>query len=246
VRTEILVINLAHDTDRREAFTRQASAAGVSWNFFQACTALAPGLAYDPADSLRACGRPLTTGELGCYSSHFSVWQKLQTSDWDQLIVMEDDLLVDWAFIRLMVGRDFAAQGINYLRLFSRLIPPFRHIRWRYLDDSRRLIRYLDYAYGTQAYLITRKGAATMARHCQRVCRPIDHEMDRFWSHGVPDLAVYPPPVVEISAPSRIGGGRYEGASVARAVLRRHAASWLMEKARRKWARFSPNPRLTL
>jgi glycosyl transferase family 25 len=246
IRTGISVISLAADSDRRGAFLRNAAMADVEWRFFDACTGLAPGLTYDPAESDVAWGRRLTQGELGCYASHFSLWQNLLASDLDQLIILEDDLLVDWGFIRLMLDVDFSAQGINYLRLFSRVPCPSRHIRWRYLDDSRALIRFVDYALGTQAYLITRNGAATLSLHCQRVRRAIDHEMDRFWDHGVPNLAVYPYPVVEISAPSRIGGSRFETSLIPPALRQRRLAARALEKVRRTMARVSPNPRLIL
>lgn len=248
MKTEITVISLARDAERRASFARQAEAAGVDWRFFDACTALTPALQYDPADSIIAWGRALTPGELGVYASHYSLWQGLIASGADQLIAFEDDTLVDWAFIRRISEIDFSAQGVQFLKLFSRIASPCKCLRWEYIEPSRSLIRFTDYALGAQAYLITRSGAQTLVRHCRRVRRPIDHEMERFWAHGLPNLAVYPFPVIEISSPSRIGERMFcEPLSAASWELRgRRLASRALEKARRAAARFAPEPQLSL
>jgi glycosyl transferase, family 25 len=242
VRTAIWVISLANDRDRRETFIRNAAAADVAWSFVDACPGLAPGLDYDPADSMVTVGRPLVAGELGCYASHFSLWEKLIQSEYDQLIVMEDDLLVDWAFVRLLLDVDFAARGIHYLRLFSRLMAPFKRLRWEYLEKSHHLIRFVGYALGCQAYVITRDGATTFLRHCRRVRLPLDHEMDRFWAHGLPNLAVYPYPFIELCSPSRIGDARHEADAVPLKFRAQGFLTRAADKACLAWARFSPNP----
>src|SRR5688572_19546264 len=103
VRTIIKVISIATDAERRRAFSERARDANIPWGFFDACTSLAPALTYDEELTIVRRGRPLQKSELGCYSSHYSIWAEFLASDADQLIVLEDDTLVDWGYLRRVV-----------------------------------------------------------------------------------------------------------------------------------------------
>jgi glycosyl transferase family 25 len=244
----VSVISVATDGERRARFTRDAAGAEVKWRFFDACTRLTPSLRYAAEDATVAFGRRLSPGELGCYASHFSLWEELLASDRDQMIVLEDDTLVDWRFLRTLIDIDFDAQGIHFLKLFARLSCPSKLIRWEYIEPSRALIQFRGYALGTQAYVITRKGAAALVEHCRRVRRPIDLEMERSWVHGLPTFAVFPYPVIELSSPSRIGARNVEEPLLRDNLLfrSRRVASRAIEKARRAAALLQPTPQLTL
>src|SRR3546814_3249062 len=76
------------------------------------------------------------------------------------------------------------------------------HTRW--------LTEVGGYCFGTQGYLITRKAAAVFAERFGAVRRPVDDEMDRSWSHGVRNLAVFPFPIMERAQKSGIGLKRFE------------------------------------
>ena len=77
------------------------------------------------------------------------------------------------------------------------------------MDRYHHLIRCTGYALGTQAYLLTRNGAEKLLRSGQRVRYPIDAFLDRYWEHGVPNLALFPFPVFERCQPSSIGAARF-------------------------------------
>ena len=78
--TAIRVINLAGSDDRRDAFKKLANGTTLDWAFFPACTGLEKPLAYDGRIASRRCGRPLSQSEIGCYASHFKLWEWLARS----------------------------------------------------------------------------------------------------------------------------------------------------------------------
>lgn len=208
-RTTIYVISLAEAHARRMAFERAASLEphGRSWEFYPGLTALSPALRYEEEAAQVARGRHLHARELACYSSHYETWRSFLTTDDDQALIVEDDVRLDWIFVDRVAARDLAADGIDYLKLFSKNITPHAvvsndfHGRW--LLDCR------GYAYGMQAYMLTRQGARTFLDHCGgTIKRPIDDELDRSWAHGVPNLTVFPFPAFEASGPSTIGVDR--------------------------------------
>lgn len=208
--TAVTVISLADAHERRAAFVKFAAECGLPWTFFDAHTSIAPPLRYAPGAARRVHGRTLTDGELGTYASHVAVWQRLLQSNLRQMIVFEDDVVVDWPLISRLAAFDFPAIGIDYLRLFTKIPARFRKLRCPFLDRYHHLIRITSFALGTQAYLITREGAQRMLEHATQVTCPIDAYMDKYWKHGVPNIALYPFPVFERFETSTIGEGRFE------------------------------------
>lgn len=211
VRTRMLVISLADATERRAHFSARAGdCAGIEWAFFDAHRSAGPQIVYDPQAATRVHGRPLEPGELGVYSSHTALWQALLNDDGaDQYMVFEDDVIVDWPALAVVAAHDFAAHGHHYVRLFARKPSPFRILASDYLAGPRALLMLTGKPFGAQAYVITRAGAGAMLRACRRAVRPVDDEMDRFWDHGIPNLALFPFPVIERFSPSHIGGERF-------------------------------------
>jgi glycosyl transferase family 25 len=212
-RTAVRVISLRAAQDRRATFATFATFAadtGVSWSFFDARTAIAPPLHYDESNARRVHGRTLTEGERGTYASHVAAWEWLLDSPYRQLIVFEDDVVADWPLISQLGRMDFSAIGIDYMRLFTKIPVRWRRLRSPFLDRYHHLIRITSFALGTQAYLITRPGAQRLLKHAPQVECPIDAYMDKYWKHGVPNLALYPFPVFERFDSSTIGEARFE------------------------------------
>jgi glycosyl transferase family 25 len=165
---------------------------------------------YDPAVARREFGRELVPAELGCYASHFAIWKQLAADDrHNRYIVLEDDVLVDWDFIKELGHADL--DGIGYLRLFYRRTCPSRLIRRAFLRRGHNIIQLYGFAFGTQAYVITKAQAIEFVARFARVVRPIDNTLDRTWDHGIRNLAVFPFPVIERVSKSMIGNARFEG-----------------------------------
>lgn len=165
-----------------------------------------PDLIYEDKLPIGRRMQPLIRPERGCYSSHFAVWQEFAESDDDQILVLEDDVQVDWTYVKKVVENDFSRAGIDYLRLFSLAIPSCFN-KGEYLD--RYLYQFVGYALGAQAYLLTRRGAKSMLAYCRRVTGPIDLVMDQSWRGNVSCFALFPYAIMATSTPSMIGDGRY-------------------------------------
>ena len=209
--TRILVVSLAGSADRRALFAERACHAGIEWEFFDACRGLASDLELDEQAVMLHVGRPLKPAELGCYASHYSIWQRLLADDAAQYIVLEDDVIADWSMLRVIAGVDFAASVIDYMRLYYKTAASFRVRQRHFLTRTSALIELTSVGYGTQGYVITRAGAARLVPRFRRVTRPVDDQLDRFWEHGVPNLALFPFPIIEEAQASTIGEERFSG-----------------------------------
>lgn len=210
VRTKIIVVSMADAKERRGRFQERAQNTPVAWSFYPARTSLHPALSYNEQAAIVAKGRPLSAGELGCFSSHYAAWEDLQSDEADQYVVLEDDVIVDWTFMGKLAQVDLAEMGINYLRLYYKFPATAAVVRENFIERARLIVELGGPAYGTQGYAITKAGAKIFLDHCRIVTRPIDDEMDRAWMHGQPNLAVFPFPIMEESAGSTIGSARFE------------------------------------
>ncbi|MGB3723385.1 MAG: glycosyltransferase family 25 protein [Pacificimonas sp.] len=210
MKLEIVVLSLDSATERRAQFTASAAGTTLNWRFFDAHRELDSRLSYDPDQARRHKGRVLSAGERGCYSSHFAIWHELLESDFDALIVLEDDVVVDWAFLEALANEPLADMGVHYLRLYYK--KPGRYIvrKKHVVQRSTRLIELLDLAFGTQGYVIDKFAARRFCDKFTNVVRPIDDQLDRHWNHGIPNYCLFPFPLFERAVPSEIGDVRFE------------------------------------
>ena len=97
--TQVRVISIAGAAERRSAFEQRAAGASIDWQFFDAWTSQHPSLTYEPADVKGRLVRELTAGVIGCFSSHFALWEELDSSAATQFFLIEDDVIIDWNFL---------------------------------------------------------------------------------------------------------------------------------------------------
>jgi glycosyl transferase family 25 len=232
-RTKLVVISLPDATERRAAFSARASGVTLYWGFLDGRRSLSLDLTYDPDEAIVFKGRPLSPGELGCYTSHYAAWTTFLETDATQLVVFEDDTIVDWTFLEKLARIDLQAGGIAFLRLYAMDPGPCRRLQRNAVDFQRHLIEYSDRVFGGQAYALTRAGAERLIRHCRVVRRPIDDELDRAWAHGLPNLCIFPFPVIAQSGASTIGLDRYGGYEIPARLRNRRRRAKFAELARR-------------
>lgn len=228
--TPVLVVSLHDAHDRRARFAARAEGTSCAWSFVDACRGAVAPLVYDPATALRHHGRALQPGELGCYASHAKLWEALCDDPvHDQYIILEDDVIVDWRALELFGEHDFTAAGHHYVRLYSRKPAPFVQLVPNYLPRPTALIQITGKPFGTQGYVVTRTGARLLLDACRVVRRPIDDQMDRYWEHGIPSLALFPYPIMEETVLSTIGASRFGTGRM------RHRQSPIMRYVDRFW-----------
>lgn len=231
----VVVISLARATARREGFAARAADADIDWRFFDACTERPTALALDEAAVLRNKGRALTRGEIGCYASHWSIWRDMIDQNISQRIVLEDDVVVDWAYLERLAAVDLSAAGIDYLRLYAKRPTFQRVVRKDFLQHSRSVVELIGLAYGTQGYAITLAGAKRLVAHMSVIERPVDDGMDRSWAHGLPNLALFPAPLFEAVVPSDIGAERFQPKSHPSFGSLRQRGWRRVERMRMRW-----------
>lgn len=209
----VYLINLPRDAQRLAVMRQQLDAMQLPFEWVQAVygkdlTPAQRAALYDERANAARYHQVMTPGEIGCYASHLSVWQKLVESDAPFALVLEDDVELlpqlpavlaavaalppRWDMIKL-VGRDKES--------------PWQ--RWPLPASAQGtdLIRYRRPPSLTGAYLVSREGAAKLLAAHRPFFRPIDVDLRHWWTSGLRlyGLAPYPIALGEESFVSSIG-----------------------------------------
>ena len=238
-RHRIFVINLARSPDRRRAIAGRLGRLGLEHEFFPAVDGAALTEAdlvnYDRKARLKAFGCDLLPNELGCYLSHYRIYQKIVAENIPRALILEDDVEIADDLPAILEALAEAPVGWELIRLSG-----LRARKGRRIADiapGYRVVRLLDVASGAQAYLLNRQGAGKLAAYGKKIVRQVDVMLDRYWDNGLRIMAVQPYPVQpslnfeSTIGPPRIDAWRLPGK---RALRRRIKAAKSVDSLRKR------------
>lgn len=165
---------------------------------------------YNEQLALRHYGFEMAPGELGCYASHFLLWQGCAESG-QPILVLEDDIEFAPHFKQ---AYEFAVQRIDKYGLlrFSGHKPRKYAVCER--KDDLDIVRFKRGPHGTSSYAISPAAAKKLIRTAEIWFEPVDVHLDRFWTHGVGSFGILPFPVTHLAmsaADSEIWEGTRRG-----------------------------------
>ena len=184
------VINLPRSTERRASIEAQAAALGLSLSFFEAVDGHIPHplFAHVHAGKRQARkGAPFRPGELGCWASHYLLWQHCVATG-KPMVVLEDDIILDPRFPEVFSALPLVPADVGYFRLHAEDRPS---VAWRRFGDFvlHRYWRNPSCAYG---YYLAPAAAKRFLRHATEWVVAVDDYMDLAWLHGVECLGLKP------------------------------------------------------
>ncbi|RCW66550.1 glycosyl transferase family 25 [Marinobacter nauticus] len=192
---EIVVISLARATERRASIEQQFAELSVPFTFFDAVDGKQGHPLFDryDADKARRIGEiPLTPGHLGCYASHYLVWQRCAESG-RPLIVLEDDaMLFPGPFLRFLEAAADLPPALECVRLFASKSRNRDSVKV-YEANGVAIAKFLRGHKSATGYYLTPAAARKFLRYGERWAEPVDIEMDQFWANGVECYGVLEP-----------------------------------------------------
>ena len=216
------VISLPRDEERRAHMQAQLSTLAIGAEFIPAVdgrTLSSTDLAaYDRQRALRVYGVEMMPTEIGCFLSHYRLYERMLREGIEVALIMEDDLEIRPEFPAILAG------------LLADPAPPWLVVRFesqrgRVREPKTRkdrgttvrelpageLVKLKIHVLGLGAYLIRHEGARRMLAYGQQIFMPIDQAMDRFWESGIEPYVVRPMQVRQRpDLVSRIGTRAYE------------------------------------
>jgi glycosyl transferase family 25 len=192
---DVRVISLRSATDRRAALERQFSTQELDWAFFDAVEGV-------PADTDAVYDRELrhrlkdgvdlSRGELGCFFSHRTLWQRCAEAG-RPLLILEDDVRIECDLKKVLALALEHNDAYDLLRLHGSIPRKPRLIRQ--LDDQLGLAKFYKDPLDTAAYLVKPETAAVLVRKSRRIFMTVDNFLAAGWIHRQRIRALYPYPV---------------------------------------------------
>lgn len=125
-------------------------------------------------------------GELGIWASNYTAWKNFLKTDYDYIILMEDDIVLN---------KDFNDKLIEYLNelpdnwdIFTAYIPTFGNIRYEKRKDElligKENVCKVYQSWSCLCYVVSRNGAERLMKEMrQKIKSPIDHYL--FYHRGL-------------------------------------------------------------
>jgi len=192
---KVFVISLKRSPERRNHIRQQLESLGINFEFFDAVDGKAEtnhGLFRNYNYSKRlwlTSGRMPSAGELGCYASHYLLWQKCVDLH-EPILIIEDDAQVDEQLRKLLT---VIAQKVNeygFLRLEEATKSCQLFVKESHSNYS---IGFMSENFnGTRSYAIAPQAAEKLLNGSKRWCMPVDNYIGSLYLHGMPSFLLQP------------------------------------------------------
>ena len=205
----IFCISLARAAERRVQMTERLNALGVPYEIIDAVDGKELDLStldgrLQQNIMRRQKRRNLTLGEIGCYLSHYSLWQRLVADNIASALVVEDDasflpdfLSIAAAAVSISCEWDMIILHTHPKRKINQTLTKIYGTDFSICRMDRKIA-------GTTAYLISLHGAQKLLEHGYRINLPVDVMTSGYWESGLRYYAVYPQIVAVDGTPSTI------------------------------------------
>ena len=216
----IFVISLARAEGRRAAMRARLDKLGADYEIVDAVD----GATLTPADYgdnilrrdkfRRKFGREILDGEIGCYLSHYRLWQRMVTEKIPSALVLEDD--VDWDEDLLAVADDIDNLDWSWgvVLLSGRRRKPIHGHVLAPVGDHRKLLLCSKRRVTAAGYVISQMDAWALLQYCREITAPIDVAYSEWWNSEIPFYVVSPPVVRQVESESLINADKYTKVSL--------------------------------
>ena len=195
---KVFVINLASSDVRRNKVIKRLKALGVDFEIFEAVDGRQdPHPLFERYDDHKRRlyrRKKLAGGELGCFASHFLLWEKCAELN-QPIVVMEDDVYVANNFGEAVTIAQNEIETLRYIRLAGTSLHrrPYKTLRKIQQFD---LVDHIRGPSGTLCYVLHPDAAKSLLDNASRWFVAVDDYMDRYWGHGIDCYSLMPFPVM--------------------------------------------------
>ena len=188
---------MERSTDRLERMRERLDGANIPWQRVAAVhgASMKPHqyAGVDRQGFLRAHGRHIEHGDIGCYISHVKALQAFLASDDEFGLILEDDVAFHRDFHLVMSDLLRNTRHWDVVQFAGRHhgmpVPQLK------LSGNYRLVAFLTRRTGAGAYLVSRKAAQNYIEKLYPIQVPYDHVYDRAWKFNLKIRGVLPPVV---------------------------------------------------
>nr|WP_276511028.1 glycosyltransferase family 25 protein [Eoetvoesiella caeni] len=198
VPPKIYVINLVAAQDRQAFMRQQLQPLDVPFEFFDAIHGTQNPDHYlfkkynnTKRTRLRGANSSLKLSQLGCFASHYLLWEKCVQGS-EPIIVLEDDAILLPTFIQFIEDADKFANHYDLVWM-----QPSRKVANQTGHPLERIGAFTVKKFakgfaGATGYLVTPNAAQALLDYSVEWLYPVDNTMDRFYDHKIEAIGLDP------------------------------------------------------
>lgn len=203
---KLFVINLASSTARFERVKSRLDQLAIPFERFDAIDGRRePHPLFQRYDDNRRISfrrKSLSTAELGCFASHYLLWQRCIELN-EPIIVMEDDVQISEDFENAVTLASKCIGDLHYLRLAGSSLKKAPYVVVAKSQDFS-LVDHVRSPVGAMCYMLDPVAAQKFIDAACSWYMAVDDLMDRYWVHGVDCYSLMPFTINVGSSPSDI------------------------------------------
>ncbi|BEG57722.1 hypothetical protein NHP21005_14100 [Helicobacter sp. NHP21005] len=134
--------------------------------------------------ALKQEGVPMSLGELGCFASHYSLWQRCIELQ-EPLCVLEDDIALESHFFEAIDHIAKHIHGLHWVRLMHLFTDQISSTPTSTPQISIIPYSYPSYGSGTQGYVLDPTAAKAFIKASQHWVMPVDFVLENTYLHGI-------------------------------------------------------------
>ena len=182
-----IVISLKTATARREHIVQEFGKQNVGFEFFDALT---PDLARPLAEKMQLNIQDefLSPGELACFMSHVSIWQKMVDEHIPHLAIFEDDVYLGDAAAELLNNAGWINPNWDIIKTEAFADQVFLgKTQSKISNGMRHIVQLMGKNLGTAGYILSIEGAQKYLKYVEQIqLIPLDQVMfDEFICHNI-------------------------------------------------------------
>ena len=195
--THIYIINLPTSIERKKNIEKQFKNTNINFSYFNAVNGKENPehhlfSRYNKEYNIKNRGRELNLGQLGCFASHYLLWEECLKIN-EPIVVLEDDALINIELFKEFINDSSDFQDtFECIRLFqnkkrkhsSLTIDTFKKFKIARFNKGHR---------STTGYFLTPSAAQKFINNCHEWTVPVDIYMDQFWTNHVECFGMIPP-----------------------------------------------------
>ena len=173
-----IVISLKTATARREHIVQEFGKQNIGFEFFDALT---PDLARPLAEKMQLNIQEdfLSPGELACFMSHVTIWQKMVDEQIPHLAIFEDDVYLGEAAAELLNNADWISPNWDIIKTEAFADRIFLgNVQSEIADGVRHIVQLTGKNLGTAGYILSLEGAQKYLKYIGQIqLIPLDQVM---------------------------------------------------------------------
>lgn len=194
----VFLINLDRATKRLSEMKEQLSNIGIDYVRISAID----GGSYKYSEKeycqklyKYCCGKKTSSGEIGCYLSHYKAIECFIKSGKEYALILEDDAVFNPDFVKILNKLVSINYFWDFVKFNTARDSSFGNIAVKELFSGYKLYASLFPKTFSAAYLINKKAAKSLYAKLLPMYVPFDHEMIKFWKYDIRQYSIFPSPV---------------------------------------------------